>query len=803
MQRVTCKRGVRFLEAPPVCRMVLPALMMAQNLMGSGGDDAGGKSDKKPTSINEVIGKVTKSVKDAVRKAPRWLLSLVTNTALLLSSCQTIAIFLVCFFVVAYIIFVLSPRPAWFNRAVDIEGYSKGYAKDLLDAAKDLQSGLSSGGFFAMKMTDDDMRNTRHGAGARRRLIEAAERLRNAANKVLAHGDMEDDIPTFLKFYDNLTKGNWLHRSDMRSNARMFVTDGDLDGGAVRDFKSNVVIPVMALLKAGENMSKMMDGMTSDLREMKWWGAPEAELVAQVHTVRMLADYRSAVTDIYKTRRDKMPAFVMWTVYYGPYVEDIYTHRIPEIWKKSMPRYAKIVVKHTRWWADLGTKIGMMPCHMAFSDPAERAANCKPLGEKREGFTQQGMQAAAMSLGPLMTWVRKKVLPASDEFMKESKKRSADDGAPDEEEPFIGIISGIANFFYSFRFMAKIFQNAVKEFDKDPMGAILNVVGVVLGLIFGLWLMLVHLWLTITAIFFILMVIWCIIEVFVWAIIVTLWLILISTFMAIPYFFMWLVDMMTNGFLSRMMRCENLPDAWVGTPNFSEDNVARRIFPLCYRPCSVTKAPNGMTCATRKPHLPDYCPQQQIYRMYRGQMLMGGMRPPVMDLYKPPPGFGSMQLSSKQSRIVKAYGDKVEWYQKCFKTLSGFNYMNRHICANADLMPKVTDVSMLRRQCTECFCDYAKGKSKVGDALDARMTGDGERNNPFCRRLRGEGSDAIATNEGVAGAGTELLRKALTILLIVICMLVVMYGMRKAAGRMMQEAMNSVAETAKDKGGAK
>ncbi len=259
--------------------------------------------------------------------------------------------------------------------------------------------------------------------------------------------------------------------------------------------------------------------------------------------------------------------------------------------------------------------------------------------------------------------------------------------------------------------------------------------------------------------------------------------VLITVLISPPYVLMWLIDLVTGGFVTKMMRCENLPDDWAGLQTYSEGNGFNRMFPICFAPCFQRYTPKGCFCVKRPHYLPDFCPQQQIFRIFRG---MSAPEPYVFETYKPQPGFGQKSLMSKQKEIINAYRKKMSWYQTCYQKLSDFDFINRHLCNNVARVQGLSDAQKKKLSvlCTECYCNYREGRGSQKGLLgaDATMTSEAERDTPMCQRLKG-GAKPVDQSP-MTGPGVELLKRTLLIAMLVVCVLVLFYSMIKASKQM-------------------
>ena len=673
---------------------------------------------------------------------------------------------------VLYLIYRLNPRIPLISHTEDIDAYMESYATDLADALKTIRDGdsawLSQSGAFAGP------------TGA----------ITAQLTSVLARPDKAADIVTYVEFRKPLLRYGWLDRSDLRNNAPQFVKD-DGESLDTADFRENVLKPLEAISSALEDLSGALHN-SGDLRVVvPGWDAGKVKVATAVHTARMMldSDHMETMNRMYATRRSHMP-MAIWTVYYLPMVENVYTVRIPSYWEKFPKQYVEALQDGIDWWGGVGISITQIPCKLAYADPAERMAKCAGSSSTGENFFGGAIGAA---IGGAI----------GNSVDADGKPRR-----PDIEEGFglaaIGdALSSIGNFFINIGQMASALGNLFTQFPNDPFGSIIGLFTIVLGIQFGLIFLLLYILLTVTGIFFVALFAWVTVYTMGAGLIYTWYLVLLTVMVAIPYFGLWLIDMPTGGLVVRMMRCEAKLDAWFAQPGYAEDNGFAHFLPFCMRPCPERYVPSvgGTCCSARKPYMPDYCPQQQVFRILRAGKLPSDRGPAAFIKYTPVPGFASMPYPQKRLAIIAAYKDKVEWYQTCYASLTGHDYLTRHVCDNVDLLGDAVDaegVLAMSAVCHDCFCEYAAGDLKQddragmtrigfqGDAPSPAGSGgtvDPDNPNPQgnssqCRRLKAAADAALKAGllRG-PGPGTDLLRRALLLAVLVICVLVAMYSL--------------------------
>lgn len=366
----------------------------------------------------------------------------------------------------------------------------------------------------------------------------------------------------------------------------------------------------------------------------------------------------------------------------------------------------------------------------------------------------------------------------------------------------------IVDFMMNFKQLGIAIFNLFKKFPKDPFGTIIGVITIIFGMIFGLILLLWWIAWTVTGIAWALMFVYATVVTIVAGILYTVWMIVILILLAIPYFGLWLIDMPTGGMVVSMMRCENSAGSWYETNRFDSDNGYLRLAPfVCLRPCLRGYMPSMLCCCAKLPsYMPDFCPQQQVYRVYRGKIEIGA-QPFSLDKFTPPKGFKRMTQAKRKVVLLGAFREKMEWYQKCYASLMSFDYLNRHLCHNAaklGLAPE--DVVRLCQACRESFCRHKNGNLKTG--LRASMTGpdveassvgggyqvnapnnrngSASGNLTSCQRLdlliKNGGVDALQdpTSMYPQGPGVAMLKRVLVVFTVTLCILISLYSLVEA-----------------------
>jgi hypothetical protein len=556
------------------------------------------------------------------------------------------------------------------------------------------------------------------------------------------------DVTTYYQYYDSLGSVNFVSKQDL---AKVFTdpTSGEFDPDALRTYMTTFKVHMDRL---APRVSALSDHLTS-LPALSLDASSAFRTVLALHMLRVRLSYQPGISQLAATRKPGVP-FGIWTIYWLPYVKDVFTKRIPATWEAFPKRIESWMLAGINWWAELGETLALMPCNMAYTDPAERARRCKMIGEN---FTQ-----------------RKETLAARTPYS------SVEDSDVVEHASLASALGGIVSLFRSIGPICAAIGEQFKKFTSDPFGTILWFLMLIIGTIVGIILMIWYTLMTFLGSFWIILVVVVVVGAFLWSWWYTLFLLLIVWLVSIPYFLLWLVDMPTGGLVCRLMRCENLPDAWYTTPNWAEGSMYARTDALgslvCSSPCSASYTPWGPLATRRERYLPAFCPQQQLFRVLQGAGLAS---PAALTTYPPPPGFASLNVSTKQSMIVSCFKRKMAWYQSCYGAFQQYDYINRFACANVDALGLSNeDAAQVRTLCLECYCRYAPGSFSAFKGASAHMTAPGAPGPSFCAALA---AGEMGGDPSGGGEATALLVHTALLAVLLITLLALMYSMLLAA----------------------
>lgn len=642
-----------------------------------------------------------------------------------------------------YLVYRLNPRLPWINHSINLESYMDDVYDNLNRTLTVIRGGLrdmpKSEAFQNMPTRVDQLRD------------QAYRLLSDLYNK---HGD--ENVTTGIKLYfafgDAIEKlsDDPGSRSMIRGNAEhLFVNDttGEISAKKVNKFKQDFITPLNNIRTTLVELSVAMHQWGDDMRwnddREKGWTIDDAYLVTCIHETRLMLedDHVEKIRRMMATRQNVSPVAI-WTLYYWPEAKTLLTKRIPNLWRKVPVEFPRRMQQFFDWWGRIGVLFATLPCYSAYSDPAERHKRCKTGADL---FTQQ-----------------------------------EDAAELDEVEAFglggiVNALKSIGTFFINIAAMGIAVGKLFATFPVDPFGTIIGLLSIVIGTIVGFQLMLIHLLLTVTGSFFILAFLWAFIVVITYASLMTLILFLFAILIALPYFGLWLVDLPTRGMVVRLMRCESDPSDWYQNNSYAKDNVYSRIVPFCLRPCANRYRPTLGCCCTPLPkHVPDKCPQQHVYALYKRKTLGDVKGPVTMARYDPPASFKAKTIDSKRNTLLGVYNDKIGMYGECYKQLGNKDFITQHLCRFVDILElSEKDRKVMATLCNECMCKFKP------DGFRAEGTPEGYRkdlkNKRACELVK-DANDDGSTDQ----LSTDLFRRVLVMLIFLVSVLVVVFALVKS-----------------------
>jgi hypothetical protein len=375
-----------------------------------------------------------------------------------------------------------------------------------------------------------------------------------------------------------------------------------------------------------------------------------------------------------------------------PYYETLINENVVKKWKtlfnkKGLERDYKEFQKS---WKKIGVMLKNLPKRLATEEIQDEPKTQKPKKQRKtrkERFTE---------------------LDYEEEFDEEGE----DDEDVIEGFGFIKGLLSIGDFFLAILNVAKGLAKLVSR----PLEMITYLIKMIFGLFIGLILIIIYLLFSIPPLIYIIYGIYFFIfNIVMMSIFSMFWIGLFALF-SILGCIIWTVDLMlssitgfkSHSFLVWFVRCENLPDIWYTRANFVDGNRYARGF-LCQSPCSSRFLPNGMYCKRMDEQKPSYCPQAQVYRIYRGLSL----KPEPMDMgeFKPSVNFYIKSKADKEEELREFFQKRQAYLTKCSRANEPYENLIKGICGNFDTV-KIKDKNLRKELATLCNQIYCQGEPK-------------------------------------------------------------------------------------------
>ena len=654
---------------------------------GGGGDNGGGDNGG---IINEVYDNASSRVIYCLVAIKNIFLKVWEKKGELLHSlCEVLKslLFIVVAVLVVYLIYYMVNkrhlRMFQLYRSVNFEDFSFKYSTDVLTSIEQIQTQLS----------DPDV------AGA---LSVNASKLSSSISSLMGSRSVDEvrsDLNTYFRFENSLRMLTLAGKADILYNTDRFTTDGLVDKSLVDEFLKNVGDPVDAIFDASKSFSEHFE---ENMRTHEDPSTVKKTYVfrSHVHNLKLQGSYLPRLKVISSMRSKGSGLAIQWLVRYGNLIEDWWRVNVPNSFKEFPTRFMDTLKLMLEKWQSLGQSLAKIPCNVSYLDDAERKKHC-------EGF--QG-----------------------------SKAKDSGDDDDDEEirEGFIGFLKSIADFFTSLVDVAMAIASLFANFPKDPVGTIIGLLCIIIGVVVGLILIIVYAIFTILGLAYVIafMVAWA------WALVVpvamVLFYLLLSIIFVVPFFLLFIIDLMLGGALIRLFACETLPSEWVDNANYIYDNYYERSIAyigLVMKPCTRRFRPVGVFCERMRPDMPDYCPHQLIYKMFSGNKLMSGftLGPTVFDRFRSSDQYKMHHPETKRKFVRDSWKTKVMWNKKCTDVFSDYNYIVKHVCLDPSQTATTPgEEDTLRSLCKDAFCSTSdlvnstSNKSFCSDIEDPSMKDD-------------------------------------------------------------------------------
>ena len=251
----------------------------------------------------------------------------------------------------------------------------------------------------------------------------------------------------------------------------------------------------------------------------------------------------------------------------------------------------------------------------------------------------------------------------------------------------------------------------------NPQKLIPYLFTLIFGLMFGAWLLCVHTIWSISIFNELLFWLYFIFITLLFEIVVSVVFIAIFACLVVVDIVLWLLDLVTFGAIRFITRCEETPDSWYKRGNFVYDNITRALF-LCQYPCGMRFRPSnigGFICMRNDKTETPFCPQSQIYRLYKGETIE---TPAIMNDFVPDLEFWTKSAEERKERIGAFFDKRQTFLNKCCAKMEPYKDVIMNVCANCDTVNLPNDTAanrqLLKGLCCQAFCQAEGNQDKPG-----------------------------------------------------------------------------------------
>ena len=150
---------------------------------------------------------------------------------------------------------------------------------------------------------------------------------------------------------------------------------------------------------------------------------------------------------------------------------------------------------------------------------------------------------------------------------------------------------------------------------------------------------------------------------------------------------------------------ENSPSAWYEIGGYHGKNRNERIL-LAFRECGDNYIPDQhtakLTCLRKMEGEPKFCPQANIYRVYKNLDMKTPFKPRE---FIPDMQFLDMNSSGRRRQIAKYKKMKLRFYEQCDEKMHPYDDVVKNICRNVDFLEMTnTQKYQIKALCYETYC---------------------------------------------------------------------------------------------------
>jgi hypothetical protein len=368
----------------------------------------------------------------------------------------------------------------------------------------------------------------------------------------------------------------------------------------------------------------------------------------------MLNNYLHDIKLGYETRKSGFKLnfvvlrYFLWPYLVWTYVIKIYTQVWGEFGERFLKKLTNAFTQMIEWWLTIPPMLSALPQSFAGGEAFEQHTDPKykmlsrmrTLFDKRDTVEHFGFLKGLISIG---------------EFFK-------------------GILDAVTSLMFAIT---------------NPIKFLMMLIGFVMSLI----LIILYSISTVFFLHYVLAAAWMIIIVLIPAIFMTTFYGLLPIPMTVWYGIVWLLDLITGGMMMALYRCENSPDKWYKYSSYAYGNMYERVLFCTYR-CAERYEPWSflgiVDFCSRIPKIkPSYCPQQNIFKIYKGESLT---TPSYYKDFEVNLSTANMTNSQRETYLTQIKASREEYTNTCkycfendidwdsLKTNLNYNHISRFLC---------------------------------------------------------------------------------------------------------------------------
>ena len=274
----------------------------------------------------------------------------------------------------------------------------------------------------------------------------------------------------------------------------------------------------------------------------------------------------------------------------------------------------------------------------------------------------------------------------------------------DVVEPFVGQLIKIANVFAAIGKVLVSITNVIS----DPVKFLLFLIG---------WIVAIILLCLYTVAATIIMVALVYVWVFFILVFKSAWWLIILTVNMTVYLILGILDMVLQGFLLKLMTCENLPNSWHAQHGWHKFNRYTRGI-MCTFPCRKNFFRYGMFCVRQNKDLPTYAPQQIIFESLLNNKFISENRRRCKLEYKHEPVkdyYTQWTDDMRKELWSTVYHDRIDYSKSTRDSYKRYDKITEGICcvAKQSMDDKDENKSNILEICNSVYCVEARNKNKT------------------------------------------------------------------------------------------